>query len=297
MTAGDDTPVASIVIPTRGRPAYLDVALATVVPQAAAAGAEVLVVNDGADPATDAASARHGSVRVVSLQSPRGVNGARNAGIRAARADLIVLLDDDVQVPPGWLDAMLDGARAGTGYDVLGGPIRGRLEGPPIRSCGREPPPVSTYDFGADDRDVPYIFGGNTAFRRSAFERLGHFDESLSGSGDEEEWMRRYTASGGRIRYLAAAGLDHRRAPADATLAALARAAYRRGREARRHDARVDRSRSIGADARILAGCAWHTVRRRCAYGIVMGARALGSLHEGLIERARSIPGRPRVMQ
>ncbi|MGH2856703.1 MAG: glycosyltransferase family 2 protein [Solirubrobacteraceae bacterium] len=287
MSGDAPEPVASVVIPTRGRPDYLDVALASVVGQAVAAGAEVVVVNDGADPATETVTARHPPARVVALPAARGVNGARNAGVRAARADLIVLLDDDVEAPSGWLDALLTGARGFPEHEVLGGPIRGRLEGRGLRSCGREPPPISTYDAGPDDRDVEQVYGGNTAFRRSAFARAGLFDEALSGSGDEEEWVRRYTASGGRIRYLAAAGLDHRRSAADSTLGALIRAAYRRGREARRHDEHVDRNRSLGGDLRILAGCAWHTVRRRCAYGIVMGARAAGSLHEGLVSRRR----------
>jgi hypothetical protein len=45
---------------------------------------------------------------------------------------------------------------------------------------------------------------------------------------------------------------------------------------------RIGKPRSAGAEVRILAGCAWHTVRRRCAFGIVMGARAAGSLREAL---------------
>lgn len=61
----------------------------------------MIVVNDGADPATDAAAALH-EARVVPIAEPKGVNGARNAGVRAARSDLIVLLDDDVEAPP-WL--------------------------------------------------------------------------------------------------------------------------------------------------------------------------------------------------
>ncbi len=35
-------------------------------------------------------------------------------------------------------------------------------------------------------------------------------------SGDEEEWEIRHLRAGGRIRYVAAAALDHRRAPRDA---------------------------------------------------------------------------------
>src|SRR5579884_2700725 len=146
MSGVPDTPAASIVIPTVGRPSYLEVTLASVSPQATAAGAEVVVVNDGDDPETHRVAARHGA-RIVSLPIRRGVNGARNAGIEAARSELVVLLDDDVEVSPGWLDAILTGARQNPSHEVLGGPIRGRIEGGP-RSCGREPPPISTYDFG-----------------------------------------------------------------------------------------------------------------------------------------------------
>jgi GT2 family glycosyltransferase len=279
-----DVPVAaSVVIPTLGRPDYLDVTLASVMPQAAAANAEVVVVNDGADPETERTAAARGA-RVVSLPIRAGVNGARNAGIRAALGDLVILLDDDVEVDAGWLEAMLRGCRENPQHDVLGGPIRGRLEAGP-RACGREPPPISTYDQGSADRDVPYVFGGNTAFRKAVFEQIGYFRDELSGRGDEEEWVLRYRTAGGRIRYLAGAGIHHRRAPRDARLRALTRAAYGQGREARRHDVRVGAARPIRAELRILAGCLWHTARRRCAYGIVMGAKTAGSLREAVAER------------
>ena len=48
-------PVASVVIPTRARMPYLEVALASIAPQAGAVGAEVLVVDDAA--ASDAGAA------------------------------------------------------------------------------------------------------------------------------------------------------------------------------------------------------------------------------------------------
>jgi GT2 family glycosyltransferase len=291
MSAGTSTPTpatpsASIILPTIGRPDYLQVALESVTGQARALDAEVVVVSDGADDRTAALAVAHGA-RLVSLSSRQGVNGARNAGIQAAAADTLIFLDDDVRVSPGWLEAMLAAIRSAPDCDVFAGAIRGQLEGGP-RSCGREPPPISTYDFGPVDRDVPYVFGGNTAIRRSAFERIGQFRDELSGRGDEEEWVLRLTAAGGRLRYVAGATIDHRRTGNDARLPALARAAYRQGREARRHDIRVGKPRSIAAELRILAGCAWHAVRRRCAYGIVMGARAAGSLREALT--ATSLP-------
>ena len=58
------------------------------------------------------------------------------------------------------------------------------------------------------------VWGANFAVRRSAVERVGEFDETLDrGHGDEEEWLLRLRAAGGRIVYLADAGLDHRAQP------------------------------------------------------------------------------------
>ena len=269
------------MIPTRQRPAYLDVALASVGPQARAEGAEIVVVNDGGDAATTAVALRHGA-RVVAPPPPGGLNAARNAGIDAARADLVLLIDDDISAPPGWLDAVLTGAASAPDVDVFGGPIRARLEGGGPRSCGREDAPITTLDLGRADRDVPLVWGANMALRRRAIDRAGRFDEGWHGPGDEEDWERRYTAAGGVVRYLAGAGLEHRRSAADATLASLSRAAYRQGRASRRYDVRKGAVPSLARELRTLVGCQWHVVRRRCLGGIVMAAHAAGRVREAL---------------
>lgn len=279
-----NTPVASVVIPTRGRPGYLEVALSSIVPQARRCAAEVIVVCDGSDAHTTAVAQRHG-VHYLELDRPRGANAARNAGVRAAGSNLIVFVDDDVEAPGGWLEALLDGVRAVPDRDVFGGPIHPRLEGRGPRVCGRESPPITTLDLGGDDRDATFVWSANMAVRRAAFDRIGPFDEEIHGRGEEEDWERRYTEHGGGIRYLARAALDHRRAPADSTLGPLAVSAYRLGRTARRNDARKGVPPPIRAELRTLAGCGWHTVRRRCANGIVMAAETAGRLREAIAER------------
>ena len=283
MDTARNTPIASIVIPAYRAPDYLDVTLGSITPQATAAGAEVIVVSDGPDSANAAVAARH-DARLVTLPAHAGLNTARNAGIDAALSDLIVFVDQDVDAPDGWLDAVIAGAGAYPDLEVFGGPIRARLE-TVLPACGRHPPPITTLDAGPVDCDVPFVWGANMTMRRSAFERVGMFDPGLLGRGDEEEWLIRYRAAGGRIRYVAAATIDHRRTAADSRLSALAKAAHGQGREVRRHDRRSGKARSIPAELRTLAGCAWHTVRRRCAYGIVMGARTAGTLREALAER------------
>src|SRR5689334_9148471 len=100
-------PPASIVFPTRNRREYLAVALASVAPQAAAHGAEIVVVEDDAEDApTRAVVEGHGG-RYVALGSPKGINVARNACVAHSTGALVCFLDDDVEVWPGWLGALL----------------------------------------------------------------------------------------------------------------------------------------------------------------------------------------------
>src|SRR5687768_17393221 len=136
---------ASIVIPTRDRASYLEVALASVAPQAAAAGAELVVVDD-ADQVQVRALAERFAARYERHPHPRGLNAARNTGIAVTSGELLVFVDDDVEVHPGWLQALLGAADAQPDHEVFGGPIHARLEGSRLRFCGREEPPITALD-------------------------------------------------------------------------------------------------------------------------------------------------------
>src|SRR4051794_22494695 len=281
-------PAASILIPTRRRRDYLAVALASAAPQAAEYGAELIVVGDEpADAETAELAARHGA-RYEAHGETRGLNAARNTAIALAQGGLLCFLDDDAEAWPGWLAALLEAARREPDYDAFGGPIRAQLEGTNLHACGREPPPVTTLDLGPDDRDAEFVWGANLTLRRRALELAGGFDPGLDLYGDEEDWQRRLHAAGGRIRYVAAAGVDHRRTGADARIGGLSRAAYGRGRNSRRYDARKGVAPPVAAELRTLAGCLWHIVRRRCGNGIVLTALTLGRLREAI--RPRPVP-------
>jgi len=281
-----DPPVVSVVVPTRGRAAYLEVTLDSLLGQSAGVEHEILVVDDGDGGATAETVRARPRVRYVPHGQGRGLNPARNTGLREAAAPLIAFVDDDVAVPPGWLDALVAGAGRHPEAEAFGGPIRARFEGGPPRGCGREEPPITTLDLGPEDREVDVVWGANLAVRRAAIERVGPFDESfVLPHGDEEEWLERLRAAGGRVVYLAQAGLDHRRTAADARLGPLARAAYARGRGARASDRRRGREPSLAGELRVLAGCGWHTLRRACPQGLIMGAHSAGRLAEALRSR------------
>jgi GT2 family glycosyltransferase len=274
-------PPVSVVVPTRDRADYLEVALASVAPQARAAGADLLVVDDGsADPdATRHVAERHGA-RFVAHGVRRGLNAARNTALANTDAGLVAFVDDDVEAADGWLRALLEAAEAEPGADVFGGPIRARLEGCRVPMCGREDPPVTALDRGPADQDVEVVWGANLTVRRRAVERAGPFDAGLDLYGDEEEWQERVRAAGGRVRYVAAARLDHRRARPETTLRSLVKTARARGRSARRYEASRGVAPRPAWELRVLAGCLWHTLRRRCGNGIVMAAHTLGRLQE-----------------
>ena len=286
-------PTASVLIPTRRRRGYLAAALASVAPQAAEHGAEIVVVEDDpADPATERLVAGHGG-RYLALGARRGLNVARNAALDAAEGELLCFLDDDVGVWPGWLGALLAAAATHPEHEAFGGPIRPVLERTNLHACGREPLPVTSLDLGGADADAELVWGANLAVRRSAVERIGPFDPGRSGPGDEEEWERRLRAAGGRIRYVAAAGVDHRRTGADARIAGLSRAAWHRGRHGRRFDAEKGVAPSLPAELRTLAGCLWHLVRRRCGNGIVLAAQTAGRIREALAATGAAAPPDP----
>jgi GT2 family glycosyltransferase len=280
---------ASIVIPTRERLGYLEVALASIVPEAELAGVEVLVIDDaGASPAARELSERLGA-RYLPHTRPLGLNVARNSGVEESSGELVVFVDDDIRACAGWLAALLQAAQRHPAVDVFTGPIRAHLEGRAPRGCGREQPPITTLELGGEDTEARFAWGANMAIRRSALERVGPFDVELEYGGDEQEWQERLRAltPGASVLYVAGAAVEHRRAGDDARLGALCRGAHARGRAARRLDVRRGQGSSLHRELLTLAGCLAHVIRRRCPAGLTMVAHSAGRLREGLHEWRR----------
>ncbi|MFT4035976.1 MAG: glycosyltransferase, partial [Patulibacter sp.] len=199
---------ACIAIPTRGRPAQLATTLASIAQQAAAREVEIVVVDDGPDDATRDAALRYGATYLVA-GAPGGPNAARNRAFDATSADLVILLDDDIRAWDGWLDALLAAdAEQPADVAVLAGPIIASLDPAYApRSCGRHGSWVTELDEGDADCDLRNGWSANMAVRRDWYRRAGPFDEAHAIGGDEEEWTGRVRDAGGRIRYIAAAGV------------------------------------------------------------------------------------------
>lgn len=156
---------------------------------------EVVVVDDGSS-RPDTRRALEGlaadGVRVL-RQDNRGVSAARNLGMSAATGELLLPLDGDDVVHPGYLAATV--------------PV---LSGDPTVAI------VSTQAeyFGArsglmdlPDPSLPWMVAENSIhntslFRRADFDRLGGYDEALRTGFEDHEWWVRLLLDGGTATVL-----------------------------------------------------------------------------------------------
>jgi GT2 family glycosyltransferase len=138
------TPPLSIVIPSYARADLLGLCLASI-QRHAPAGTEVLVVDDASRDAVISRTAERFGVRVIRLPKRSGFCVAANAGIAAARGDVVEMLNDDTEVTAGWADAALRwfaDPRIGAVAPLVLQLEPGRTGNPRIDSAGDE------YDLG-----------------------------------------------------------------------------------------------------------------------------------------------------
>lgn len=129
------TPAVSIIIPTFRRPERAveaaRSALAQLVFEACDAPFEIILVDNDPEGSALIPLRALSDPRITVIHEPRaGVANARNAGLRAARGELIAFLDDDEIAPSSWLAELLR-VQAAHAADAVFGPVRTRLASPP----------------------------------------------------------------------------------------------------------------------------------------------------------------------
>ncbi|MBC7926754.1 MAG: glycosyltransferase family 2 protein, partial [Bryobacteraceae bacterium] len=105
------THAASVVIPNWNGRDLLEKYLPSVVAAVAGhPGSEVIVVDNGSeDGSADYLRSHFPQVRLLALPKNLGFGGGSNAGFRAAKNDIVVLLNSDMRVDSGFLQPLLDG--------------------------------------------------------------------------------------------------------------------------------------------------------------------------------------------
>jgi glycosyltransferase involved in cell wall biosynthesis len=276
----------SIVVRTWNRAPLLRGALASLISQNYPHDCyEIVVSDDGSTDDTPTVVREFASSappRVEYMrQAHTGANAARNAGIAVAGGDLICVVDDDIEAPPGWLRAMTEGAARHPAAECLGGPIRTRIVGRQPRFCGRETIEETELDLGPHDTIGPLLWSPNMAVRRSALETVGHFRDDHPVYGDEVEWEQRLIGAGGITAYIADAWLWHR-------VGNLVRTSFRRGRRRVVYSEFYGEPVSIGRELAGIPRVLGHAVFRRCEWGILATSGRLGAAWERIRRMMRS---------
>jgi glycosyltransferase involved in cell wall biosynthesis len=217
----------SVVVCTYNRGPSLLLALNSVASQTLAPSVEweiIVVDNNSTDNTREivaTCSERNGGrIRYV-FESQQGLSRARNAGIREARGEMIVFVDDDVIAGPHWLQRLTQPMIEGE-WVACGGRITAPhdFDPPAWFSVGGETDLLGAllpvFDLGADACDMtrpPY--GANMAFRKVMFEKYGMFRVDLGRCGnaylmgEDVEFGSRLIAAGERLRYVPDAVVEH----------------------------------------------------------------------------------------
>jgi len=152
-------------------------------------GSEIIVVDNGSsDGSAEWLRTIHPEVTVMALPENLGFGGGSNEGFRAAKNDIVVLLNSDMRVEPDFLQPLLDGFTDEAVFAVscrifLSDPSKRREEtgltggwwsDGQLRVTHREDAKV--------DQLFPCFYGGggSCAFDRRKFLELGGFDEILA---------------------------------------------------------------------------------------------------------------------
>lgn len=179
-------------------------------------GCEIVVANNAADEAGAQAVkelvseyAQRGRYHCWQVREPLpGKCRAQNRAIPLARGSVLAFLDDDVEVTPGWLQAILD-FFASFPHEVMQGSILMRDEDrkdPQLLKALERYRTIDFIDYGSPPgSDLRTLTGGNIAVRREVFQRVGMFDERLgpgrAGYSEDVEFAKRLLKAGMRIGY------------------------------------------------------------------------------------------------
>jgi len=175
----------------------------------------VLVDNGSTDETPEllrAFAQRHASREVKIVREPRaGISWARNAGIRAARGEILAWSDSDCAPQPSWLRHLVEPFA-----DVKVGGVAGRVLAAPPSSlveffCGLYTfltPDSPTHDYQWTPRKGGYA-GANFAVRRVLANRLGGYDNAVANWGEDYDFCARLYAHGFSIAYIPTAEVLH----------------------------------------------------------------------------------------
>lgn len=221
----------SIIIATHARPVSLARLVESLAPQIRPGEDELIIAENGTP---EPSIINEAPVEMDHLHDPRpGKCRIQNRAIERAEGEIIVCLDDDLVVAPDYVvevERFFDKHRE---FAAMKGRTLPNEE--PARKVG----PMEVYldlpivDHGENVIEVHGVLGANMAFRKSALDKIGLFDERLgpgaAGHEEETEMSQRLRRAGYKIGYAPRAFVYHEVDPARADRDRFIRVARERG--------------------------------------------------------------------
>lgn len=204
----------SVVVPTFRRPAVLERTLAALLAMDPGGDEyEIVVVDDGSGDDTPRVVEKIGVPRLRFFsQQNRGVAAARNLGVRQARGDLIVFIDDDILVPPSFLRDHV--AMHRRFENAL---VNGRWDFEPALQAALEATAFGRFRLEVEEwvkqglakrplgdglLEPEAVTACNLSLSRTAFDRIGGFSEDFPFAGaEDQEFSFRARRAGLRFVY------------------------------------------------------------------------------------------------
>lgn len=187
MVSDTQYPAVSVVVPCFNGGRYIDQLLACLERQTFR-DFEIVIVDDGStEPMTrDKLASLDPAIRII-RQSNRGLSGARNTGIREARAPLVFPLDCDDTIEPQTLEllySLLKDAPARVGIAFSGLRMEGASE------------VVASRSFNAFDLLFSNTLPSGILIRKSAWQAVGGYDEAMRDGYEDWEFHLRLALAG-----------------------------------------------------------------------------------------------------
>ena len=201
------TPRASIVVVSYDNLLFTRLCMETLLANTEGPAYEVIAVDNGStDGSVDylqALAASDHRVRVLANPSNLGFAAAVNAGLAEARGDVLVVLNNDVLLAPGWLSGLC--ARLDDWTVGLVGPLTNRAPGETRvavrhRTFGEFLDHATAVRAGGGHREVAMLPMICVALRRAVYDEIGALDGRFGiGMFEDDDYCVRLRAAGYRL--------------------------------------------------------------------------------------------------
>lgn len=184
----------SFVIPAFNEEAYLGLCIESILEQAHSRDdIEIIVVNNASTDLTREVALRYPQVRLID-EPRKGLTHARQAGFLASTGMLIANVDSDSRLTPGWIDQVVRTFTARPEIVSLSGPLVYYDLTPRQRRLVHVFYLIAWTTYVANRyvlRVGAMVQGGNFVVTRSALDRIGGYDLSISFYGEDTDLARR----------------------------------------------------------------------------------------------------------